>query len=110
MREKCSKMVPLEFWMIRRDQKSQLIDIKQNLERSKKKFFDFISGRYDLKLIKPNINSHLISSREKEISMNENGNIYFSFKSEDVQFFNNIKLLNSTTIPDSFILFDKIKK
>ena len=103
-RKLSSKMVPLEFWMIRRDQKSQLIDIKQNLERSNKFFFDFNSRRYDLKLIKPNISSHLISSREKEISMIENANIYLSIKSKDVHFFNDIKLLDSTTIPDSFIL------
>ena len=77
-----------------RIQKSQLIDLKQHLERYVKTLpvFRFNSGRYDLNLIKSYLIPYLI--RDKEL---------ISFKFGDVQFLGIMKFLGRASTLDSFL-------
>ena len=69
-----------------RVQKNQLIDLKQHLERyvNTLPVFGFISGRYDLKLIKSYLIPYLIRDKEQKTSVIKKANDFISFKFGDV--------------------------
>ena len=72
-----------------RNQKNQLIDLKQHLERyvNNLPVFGFNSGRYDLNLIKSYLIPYLICNKEIQPTVNKKANDFISFKLGDVQFF-----------------------
>ena len=78
-----------------RNQKNQLIDLKQHLERYVNTLlvFGFNSGRYDLILIKSYLIPYLIRDKEQETSVIKKASDFISFKFGDVQFLDIIKFL-----------------
>ena len=81
------------------------IDLKQHLERyvNTLPVFGFNSGRYDLNLIKSYIIPYLINDKEQETSVIKKANNFISFKFEDVQFLDIMKILGGATTLDSFL-------
>ena len=88
-----------------RMQKSQLIDLKQNLERfvNTLPVFGFNSGRYDLNLIKSYLIPYLINDKEAEPMVIKEANGFISFKFGDIQFLDIMKFLGRATSLDSFL-------
>ena len=68
-----------------RTQKNQLIDLKQNLERSVSTLlvFGLNSGRYDLNLINSHLIPYLIIEKEAETMVIKKANDFISFKIGD---------------------------
>ena len=88
-----------------RIQKIQLIDLKQHLERyvNVLPVFGFNSGSYDLNLIKSYLIRYLNRDNEQETSVIEKANNFISFKFEDVQFLEIMKILGAATTLNSFL-------
>ena len=88
-----------------RVQKNQLIDLKQHLERyvNTLPVFGFITGRYDLNLIKSYLIPNLICDKEIEPTVIKKANDFISFKFGDVQFLDIMKFLGGATTLDSFL-------
>ena len=88
-----------------RIQKSQLIALKQHMERYVITFpvFGFNSGRYDLNLIKSYLILYLIRDKEQETSVIKKANDFISFKFGDKLFLDIMKFLEGATTRDSFL-------
>ena len=78
-----------------RNQKNQLIDLKQHLKRYviTLPVFGFNSGRYDLNLIKSSLIPYLICGKEIEPTVIKEANDFKSFKLSIVRFLDIMKFL-----------------